>query len=385
MLRWLHLWMAAWKRRRAGAAAAPSRAARQPETPPEYGGAEEALGDVLTVLGRECFPLERMSAEEIRERFEAWAGHVLQGSDPPDGASPRGGQRHWDGVTRFVSNHRQAERLFVERSQRDLREALWSFVRSLGETLAADQASDSRLEGQLERLRASVHGQSTEQIKQAVLSVADSLTQIVAERRKRQDARLQTLAERMKGLREELEETRRHLDTDPLTRLYNRKALDEQLERIVAVNVILGQTTCLAIVDLDHFKRVNDTHGHQAGDKVLIRVADTLIDAFPRKTDFVARYGGEEFAVLFQQDSLRVARGLVDRMLERLRRVRVEHEGRSIEVRASVGIAEWVPGETPEEWLARADHALYRAKQAGRDRTEEASPAECAEPLLSAP
>jgi diguanylate cyclase (GGDEF)-like protein len=293
--------------------------------------------------------------------------------------------RHWDGVRRFVSNHRHEERHYVERSQRDLREALWSFVRSLGETLAAEQASDSQLESHLERLKASVHGQSTEEIKQAVLSVADSLTRVVAERRRKQDARLNTLSERMRGLRAELEEARRHLDSDPLTKLYNRKALDEQLERVVAVNVILSQTTCLAIVDLDHFKKINDTYGHQAGDKVLTRVADTLIEAFPRKTDFVARYGGEEFAVLFQQDSLRIARALVDRMMQRLRQVRIEHEGRSIEIRASVGLAEWVTGEEPENWLARADRAMYRAKQDGRDRVAEASPTECApaDPVLS--
>jgi diguanylate cyclase (GGDEF)-like protein len=379
MLRWLHRFKL-WWRRGHRPVSSPRPLGDAPAVEADAGRAEETLGDVLSILGRESFALERMSPQDIRSRFEAWSQHVLRGSTPPDGAALPPGERHWDGVRRFVSNHRHEERHHVERSQRDLREALWSFVRSLGETLAAEQASDSQLESHLDRLKSSVHGQSTEEIKQAVLSVADSLFRVVAERRRRQDARLSSLSERMKGLRAELDEARRHLDTDPLTKLYNRKALDEQLERVVAVNVILSQTTCLAIVDLDHFKKVNDTYGHQAGDRVLIRVADALIETFPRKTDFVARYGGEEFAVLFQQDSLRIARALLDRMMQRLRQLRIEHEGRSIEVRASVGLAEWVPGEDPEDWLARADRAMYRAKRDGRDRVAEASPSECTEP-----
>jgi diguanylate cyclase (GGDEF)-like protein len=358
------------------AAPAPAPRITAPDRASPDRGAEQTLGDVLGTLGREAFSLERIDAEEIRARFEGWSRHVLLGSPPPgDGSRHRGG-RHWEGVRRFVTDHRQQERQFVERSQRDLREALWSFVRSLGETLAADRTSDTQLESHLQRLKASVDGHSTDEIKRAVLTVADDLSRIVTERRQRQAAQLSSLSERMQGLRAELEEARRHLDIDPLTRLYNRKALDDQLERVVAVNVILGQTTCLAIVDLDRFKSINDTHGHPAGDKVLMRVADALVEAFPRKTDFVARYGGEEFAVLFQHDTLRVARALVDRMMQRLRSLRFEHEGRSIEVRASVGLAEWTIGEPPESWIARADRALYRAKQEGRDRVVEASPVE---------
>jgi diguanylate cyclase (GGDEF)-like protein len=370
-LRWLARW---WPWRRRTVPPKPPRATR--DAPPADGGAEETLGDVLGTLGREAFALERVDAEEIRGRFEAWSRHVLVGGPPPDGTSFFRSSRYWEGIRHFVADHRREEKHFVERSQRDLREALWSFVRSLGETLAADRVSDGQLEGHLERLKSSVEGQSTDEIKRAVLTVADDLSRIVSERRQRQAAQLSTLSERMQGLQDELEEARRHLEIDPLTRLYNRKALDDQLERIVAVNVILGQTTCLAIVDLDHFKRVNDTYGHPAGDKVLRKVADALVEAFPRKTDFVARYGGEEFAVLFQHDSLRVARALIDRMMQRLRALSIEHEQNGIEVRASVGLAEWTLGETPESWLERADRALYRAKQAGRDRVAEASPTE---------
>jgi diguanylate cyclase (GGDEF)-like protein len=373
MARWLER-LKRWWWGHAAPAPAPRIAASERGAPDE--GAEQALGDVLGTLGREAFALERIDAEEIRTRFEAWSRHVLLGSPPPGDASRHRDGRHWEGVRRFVADHRQQEKHFVERSQRDLREALWTFVRSLGETLAADRTSDAQLETHLHRLKASVEGHSTDDIKRAVLTVADDLSRIVTERRQRQAAQMSSLSERMQGLRAELEEARRHLDIDPLTRLYNRKALDDQLERLVAVNVILGQTTCLAIVDLDHFKSINDTHGHPAGDKVLMRVADALVESFPRKTDFVARYGGEEFAVLFQHDTLRVARALIDRMMQRLRNVRLEHDGRSIDVRASVGLAEWTIGEPPESWIARADRALYRAKQEGRDRVVEASPVE---------
>lgn len=357
----------------------PSRRPPRPAAPPRDVDADElnlarardSLGRVLTIWGREAFDMDRTPADDTRAGFEGWARHVTLGSPPPGMPHIRTA-RHWDGLQEFVADHRQEEKLFVERSQRDLRDALWSFVRSLGETLAVDRRSDAEFNGHLSRLKESVEKQSTEDIKRTVLAVAGDLSRILSQRRERQAAQMSSLSERMKHLREELEETRKNLEIDPLTKLYNRKALDDQLERVIAVSVIMGHTTCVAMIDLDHFKAINDTYGHPAGDKVLKAVGNILVDAFPRRTDFVARYGGEEFAILFQQDSMRIAHPLIDRMMRMLRETTIEYEGQAIEIRASVGLAEWVTGETPEAWIARADRALYRAKEAGRDRVMEA-------------
>jgi len=176
------------------------------------------------------------------------------------------------------------------------------------------------------------------------------------------------LSRKMRAMREELEKARHGLETDPLTKVYNRAALDQQLERVTALNLLSGHPACVAMLDIDHFKQVNDSFGHPAGDEVLRRLANHIVGALPRKTDFIARYGGEEFTIIFQQDGLDVALPLTQRLLEKLRELVIEHDGKTIMVTASIGLAAWDPAEEPSSWLARADEALYRAKAEGRDR-----------------
>jgi diguanylate cyclase len=122
------------------------------------------------------------------------------------------------------------------------------------------------------------------------------------------------------------------------------------------------------MVDVDHFKRINDTFGHPAGDEALRRLADTIVRTFPRRTDFVARYGGEEFAVVLPQEGVETARILGARLLVNVRNQSIELGGTAVRLTISIGFAVLRPGEETASWVARADHALYRAKQAGRDR-----------------
>jgi len=127
------------------------------------------------------------------------------------------------------------------------------------------------------------------------------------------------------------------------------------------------------MIDLDHFKQVNDSYGHPAGDRVLRVAAAALLRAFPRRSDLVARYGGEEFVVLLHDADPALAERLGERALESVRRTAVALEdGTSIEVTCSIGLAELQADDTVESLVARADAALYRAKAAGRDRLERA-------------
>ena len=154
--------------------------------------------------------------------------------------------------------------------------------------------------------------------------------------------------------------------TDALTAAYNRRKLNEltlaELERVRRY----GRPLSLFILDIDHFKRVNDTYGHEAGDQVLVTLAG-LLRAGIRATDSLARWGGEEFVVL----SPGVTADGEAQLAERLRAAAAAHDHASVgTVTASFGVAEHSPGETPDELFARADRALYRAKDGGRNRVE---------------
>ncbi len=163
--------------------------------------------------------------------------------------------------------------------------------------------------------------------------------------------------------RERLAWSARH---DPLTRLLNRTAFEELLAERLAQPLSSGPAVLL-VMDLDHFKRVNDNAGHAAGDAVLRTVAEVLTQQL-RGSDAAARLGGDEFALLLSRAPAAGGLGVGQRLCEAVSRLGVEHGGRWLGIGASVGLAELVPGsgESPAAWLARADGACYDAKRGGR-------------------
>lgn len=153
--------------------------------------------------------------------------------------------------------------------------------------------------------------------------------------------------------------------TDPLTGLANRRAFDAALEREVQASLATGRPLSLVTLDLDHFKAVNDTHGHDAGDRVLIGLA-ALLRAQVRSGDLPARWGGEEFAWLLPG----APAGAAGTTAERLRLAVAAHDFGCGPLTVSLGVATLRPGESGAALFARADAALYRAKQSGRNRAE---------------
>ncbi|MGD9724093.1 MAG: GGDEF domain-containing protein [Pirellulales bacterium] len=173
------------------------------------------------------------------------------------------------------------------------------------------------------------------------------------------------LAERISRAYDEIRQQTNHLmsftevRTDPLTRVSNRRGLDESLEAMFALMERYNQPFSLAIFDIDHFKQVNDNMGHLHGDRTLQAVARILDDAV-RDTDIVARYGGEEFVVVMAHTTL--ANGC--QFAERVRQLVESNLGLTI----SGGVAQAVEGDNSQGLLSRADAALYSAKAAGRNR-----------------
>jgi diguanylate cyclase (GGDEF)-like protein len=145
-------------------------------------------------------------------------------------------------------------------------------------------------------------------------------------------------------------------ETDELTGLPNRRAWDETMRRAVGYASRTHRPLCVAVVDLDHFKTFNDEHGHQAGDRLLKTAAAAWRTAL-RQSDTLARYGGEEFAVALPSCAASEAEAVLDRVRT------LTPEGQT----CSIGLAEWAPGESASELVARADEALYEAKRSGRD------------------
>ncbi len=162
---------------------------------------------------------------------------------------------------------------------------------------------------------------------------------------------------------------------DPLTGLYNRRYLQEMLEREIRRAARAEQALGILMLDLDHFKKFNDTYGHEAGDTILREVGGFLIKSI-RVEDTVCRFGGEEFVIVLPTASAEASRSRAERIRSKLRELTVLHQGLSMgRITVSVGVAELpANGTSAGELLAAADAALYRAKRNGRDQVVVAEP-----------
>ncbi len=158
---------------------------------------------------------------------------------------------------------------------------------------------------------------------------------------------------------------------DSLTGLYNRRHFDERLDQEWKISSREQQPPTVIICDIDYFKKINDQHGHQAGDEFLKLTASLLKTVFKRDTDIIARFGGEEFIVLLTDNTPGKAYSLAQEMRNRMSEMIMPYKGVNISATLSIGVASAIPGnnESRDSLINRADNALYQAKREGRNRT----------------
>ena len=179
--------------------------------------------------------------------------------------------------------------------------------------------------------------------------------------------RVKTLEKHTSLLHTRLERSEARLLRDNLTGMPNRLAFDERLKVELARSRREEHALTLAVWDIDHFKNINDQYGHQTGDKALIIVSKTLMKLI-REIDMVARFGGEEFVMLLPETDGAGAKVVADRIRSKLARTSFRYQDKKLSITISCGLAEFRPGEDPETVFARADQALYQAKDQGRNQ-----------------
>jgi diguanylate cyclase len=208
------------------------------------------------------------------------------------------------------------------------------------------------------------------ELKRQLSTEISRLEHAVETKKQRDREAVEQLSRRVVDLQADLGLAEERASLDPLTNLANRGGFDRALGRMINSAQAAGSPLSLAMLDIDHFKNVNDTYGHQVGDRVLLCMADWLRGAI-RQDDVVARYGGEEFAVILGID-LRRAEDRFTKVLDSIAGRSYDYEdagvAKSIRFTASCGLTQYVGGESAADFIARADQALYDAKNKGRNR-----------------
>ena len=174
---------------------------------------------------------------------------------------------------------------------------------------------------------------------------------------------------RLEQQAQELDRTRREARLDELSGVGNRKAFDESLKFMLSKYKRHGSTFALLLIDVDHFKWINDTHGHQAGD-IVVSLLGEMFQDIVRPSDHVARYGGDEFAILLGSVSLEIAMQVAQRIRERVETSNFDAglQNNFVSVTLSMGLAVAEHDDTHESLVKKADAALYQSKQQGRNR-----------------
>jgi diguanylate cyclase len=247
-----------------------------------------------------------------------------------------------------------------------------------GTRLALHDAMDSQMRG-LEQDITAVN--DVNQLKAIISTRLDRLRAHMTSLRESEDRLLQRmeqttatmrgrillLEKETEGLRENLRASRERMLIDALTGIPNRLALDERVKLELARFKRHKQPLTLAVWDIDHFKAINDTFGHKAGDKALRIVAQKLAQEV-RETDFVARYGGEEFIMLFINTSVMDALAKADSLRESIAAAPFRYGDKPLRITLSCGLSQLRANDTADQLFERADQALYAAKQGGRNR-----------------
>jgi diguanylate cyclase len=251
-----------------------------------------------------------------------------------------------------------------------------------GKAFEAHQQLDRQVRQDVTKLHRSVkESKDLLSLKRAVAQQLSSIVQTMdayrereEEREQRMQARYESLLEKVEQMeietgrvRSRMEEEQLKARTDPLTGLPNRVAYEDQLATELGRWQRYNTPFSVAVVDLDRFKRINDEYGHLAGDKVL-RLVARVLQSNLRASDFIARYGGEEFVLLFPSTVGRDALAAADKLREAVAASPFNFRGQPVKVTASLGVAQVADGDDAETLFARADGALYKAKEQGRDR-----------------
>ena len=364
----------------APAPAAPASATPESRTPEPAGlRTEEALLQLLEQLELPA---------EYTTRVEVLQDRLEQGVP----------ERDWPALLGEIAGLVREIRQRIQTEKKELETFLRQLTERLQEVDAQLQGSESLREARLQSSREldaavkqEVRGMESrvqaaedlDQLKSELQSHLDNIVQQLGQHQREEEqsheqareemsrlqGRLQTLEEEAERLRSRAREEHRQAMTDSLTGIPNRLAFDERMAGEFARWKRFHTPLALLVWDVDRFKDLNDQYGHKAGDKVLKAVAQTLREHI-RETDFIARYGGEEFVLIMSGAGIDVLEEVANKLRNAVADCGFHFRGNAVQVTISCGIASFAGEDTPETVFDRADRALYRAKDLGRDRCE---------------
>jgi diguanylate cyclase len=316
---------------------------------------------MIDTLNKHLIDLESHPIRRTREALDEFAKGLIDPKSPY-------GEKALFRLRQFYSTYRIDEYAYMQKTFDDFKNIIWDFADQLGEEIKAESDADQSLNTILEDLREAVESNSIDTLRSKSRLFIDQYMENQNKKERRKEQRIDSIQKNITGLKKKLTEANHLMRTDHMTGAFNRKSFEEQIKKYVTLGRLSNGNVSLLAVDIDHFKKVNDTYGHDTGDVVLKECIRMLKEVFHRPHDFVARLGGEEFSVILPDYKLEDAGVKAEEALSRIRKEALVVGEHTIKFTISIGVAQLHPTDTTETWVKRADQALYESKNTGRNK-----------------
>lgn len=316
---------------------------------------------IIDIYNKNLIEIDSQPVRKVREILDEFAKEL---------ATAQNGQleKTLFRFRQFFSHYRVDEYSYVRRSFDDFKSIIWDFVDQLSEDFEAQEVEDQEIQTNIQELKEAVEADSIDQLRAKSREFIDFYVSQSTVKDLRREKALRGIQKNLDRVKKRLDDAQVDLKTDHLTGALNRRFFDDQLMAQVQQLKLLKRPSTLILLDIDHFKRINDTYGHDNGDFILCELVKMLKEQFSGNGEYVARTGGEEFAVILCDQSQETALKAAEAFMARIRKEIFVTNDKQIRFTVSMGIAELFKAEHPESWYKRADQALYASKNNGRNR-----------------
>jgi diguanylate cyclase len=272
-------------------------------------------------------------------------------------------------IARYIDRQKE----YIEERDHELRKIIDLLSRAMADLNSANNAYHQQILQQGEKIEQITRLDDIRKIKSALEKEVESLRQTVQAKQTDEQTRIESLSSQVEILQEELLSAKEESMRDGLTGVYNRRALDRHIKDLVDRNLVRHNGFAVLLLDIDDFKKINDTYGHPVGDRVILALANACRQTI-RSDDFLARYGGEEFILLLpgasRRDAAKKARHLCRFIAQTHYTLDERNTDLTLSITVSIGVSAFIRGDSAEALLERTDKALYKAKTGGKNRVE---------------
>jgi diguanylate cyclase (GGDEF)-like protein len=316
---------------------------------------------IIDTYNKHLIEVDTQPVRRIREMLDEFAKGLVH-------PNPEVAEKNLFRFRQFFASYRIDEYSYIQNTFDDFKNIIWDFADQLGEDMRFEQAKDTEVKHSLNQLREAVESNSIDDLRNKSREFIDHYIEVQSKKDEHRSRRMDAIQKNFSSVKKQLMEANQSMRVDHLTGAYNRKSFDEQVKKYVSLKKLSQNPVCMLMVDIDFFKKINDSYGHDMGDFIIKECVRLLKETFHRETDFVARVGGEEFVVILPDYQVEHAVRKAEELMARVRKEAFIQGDLELRFTVSMGIAQLLDQETGEQWIKRADQALYHSKQTGRNK-----------------